>query len=104
MQEAPPTRSRSHGVLTVRDLLSDPLRTPRVQSLEAACARIADRPLDGTLAELRQVIAEPVTGEASRRLHVLVSTLYHRAGVALEMTIALRGEIEAAHAAQTTEE
>lgn len=89
---------------TVRDILDDSLHTPRVRSLEAACARIAERPLDRTLAELRQVIAEPVTSEASWRLHVLVSTLYHRAGVALDLTIALRGEIETAHAAQPAKE
>ncbi|BBB01124.1 hypothetical protein RVR_8381 [Actinacidiphila reveromycinica] len=84
--------------LTVRHLLDDTLRLPRVPSLEAVCARIADRPLSVTLAELRQVVAEPVTGEGGRRLHVLVSTLYHRAGASLARTEELRASI---HAAQT---
>jgi hypothetical protein len=81
---------------TVRNLLDDPLRPPRVWSLEAACAQIAVRPLADTLADLRQVIAEPVSGEACRRLHVLVSTFYHRAGAPLALTEDLRAEIETA--------
>jgi hypothetical protein len=89
---------------TVRALLDDPLRLPRMYSLEAACARIADLPLDPTLAEMRQVIAQPITGEGCRRLHVLVSTLYHRAGASLALTEDLRAEIEAARTAQHIEE
>jgi hypothetical protein len=81
---------------TVRDLLDDSLHSPRVRSLEAACADLAARPLDGTLAELRQAVALPVTGEACRRLHVLVSTLYHHAGAPPSLTEQLRAEIETA--------
>lgn len=86
---------------TVRGLLDGPLSVPRVQSLETACARLATRPLADTLADLRRVIARPpVTGEECRRLHVLVSTLYHRAGVPLSLTEQLRAEIEAAQTVQ----
>ncbi|WP_433888711.1 hypothetical protein [Streptomyces sp. CA-111067] len=77
---------------------------PRVRSLEAACGRIADRPLAGTLAELRQALTGPITGEARRRLHVLVSTPYHRAGASLPLTEKPRAEIEAAPNPQHTEE
>jgi hypothetical protein len=92
------------GRPTVRSLLDSPLEPPRVFSLEAACARIAARPLDATLTEMRQAIALPVTGEGRRRLHVLVSTLYHRAGAPLTLTKELRAGIEAAQTAQHTEE
>ncbi|WP_405785119.1 hypothetical protein OG565_05495 [Streptomyces sp. NBC_00138] len=71
---------------------------PRVPSLEAACVRVAARPLDEVLADLRQIVAQPVTGETCRRLHVLVSTLYHchRTGVPLGLTEELRAAIQAA--------
>ncbi|WP_329369776.1 hypothetical protein OG896_28100 [Streptomyces sp. NBC_00669] len=85
-------------------LLDAELRIPRVRSLEAACAELAARPLDVTLAEIRQALEGQVGGEGRRRLHVLVSTLYHRAGASLDLTIALRTEIEAAPAAPPTEE
>ena len=88
--------------LTVRALLDDPLRLPRMYSLEEACARIAGLPLDPTLTEMRQVIAQSITGEGCRRLHVLVSTLYHLAGAPLALTEELRAEIEAARTAQRT--
>lgn len=89
---------------TVRDLLDTPLDAPRVRSLEAACDQLAARPLEDTIAELRTAVAQPVTGEGGRRLHVLVSTLYHRAGASLELTKSLRAEIEAAQTAEHTEE
>jgi hypothetical protein len=73
-----------------------------VGSLEAACAELAARPLDVTLAELEGVLAGPVTGEAGWRLHVLVSALYHHAGASLPLTERLRARIQAAQA--TTEE
>ena len=104
MQDTTTTQNRSRRALTVRDLLEDPLPLPRVQSLEESCVRIAGRPLDVTLAEIRQALRGPVSGESRRRLHVLVSTLYHRAGASLDLTIALRTEIEAAPAAPPTEE
>ena len=81
---------------TVRSLLDDSLCTPRVQSLEAACAELAARPLDGTLAELRQVVARPVSPEECRRLHVLISSLYHHSSASLELTTVLRHEVSSA--------
>lgn len=81
---------------TVRDLLDNSLPLPRVQSLEVMCTRIARCPLDGTLADLRQALTAPITREAGRRLHVLISTLYHRAGVSRVLAEELRAAIEAA--------
>jgi len=89
---------------TVRSLLDAPLKMPRLRSLEEACDQLAAQPLADTLADLRTAIRQPVTGEGSRRLHVLVSTLYHRAGAPLDLTKELRAEIESAHTAQHTEE
>jgi hypothetical protein len=80
----------------VRALLDAALREPRVHSLEAAAARIAARPLADTLLDLDAVLASPVTGEDCRRLHVLVSSLYHRAGAPLTLTQELQAAIEAA--------
>ncbi|WP_328463639.1 hypothetical protein [Streptomyces sp. NBC_00448] len=85
--------------LTVGVLLDEDLRVPRVWALEAACAELAARPLDVTLAELEAVLAAPVTCEAGRRLHLLVSALYHHAGASLPLTEQLRARIQAA---QTT--
>jgi hypothetical protein len=80
---------------TVRGLLDTPLRLPRVLSLESACARLAARPLDANLSELRQAVRQPLSGEGRRRLHVFISTLYHRADAPLALTEQLRIEIEA---------
>lgn len=93
--------SESTGIRhPVRELLDGPLDPPRVRSLETACARIAARPLDQVLAELRQVIAQPIGGEACRRAHVLISTIYHRhrEHVPLRLTEELRAGIQAAQA------
>ncbi|BBA97180.1 hypothetical protein RVR_2807 [Actinacidiphila reveromycinica] len=94
----------SRSVSSVHDLLADPLPLPRVRTLEVFCAGLAGRPLEVTLAELRRALLGPVSGESRRRLHVLVSTLYHRAGAPLDLTIELRGDIEAAPTVTFTEE
>ncbi|SDN63869.1 hypothetical protein SAMN05216259_10527 [Actinacidiphila guanduensis] len=83
----------------MRALLERELRSPRVPSLETACARLADRPLDDTLADLDDVLSGPVTVEAGWRLQVLVSALYHHAGASLPLTEELRARI---HTAQAT--
>ena len=83
---------------SVRGLLDSQLPLPRMQTLESACALVAARPLDVTLAELREVVALPLDNEAKRRLHILVSTLYHCAGATLLLTEQLRSEISAATA------
>jgi hypothetical protein len=70
--------------------------------LEAACDAIAGRPLTLTLAEIRRALDGSLDGESKRRLHVLVSTLYHRAGATLALTEELRAAIEAAPANPST--
>jgi hypothetical protein len=82
--------------VSVRALLTEALREPRVHSLEAAAALLAAHPLAEVEGDLRTVLAMPVTGEDCRRLHVLVSTLYHRAGASLALTTELQAAIEAA--------
>lgn len=84
------------GPPTVRGLLDARLREPRVPSLEGAAARIAALPLDTTVAAIRDTLTAAVTGEDCRRLHVLVSTLYHRAGAPLGLTAELCDAIETA--------
>jgi len=85
---------------TVRGLLHEPLRIPRVHHLETACVAVAtSRSLKQLLAELDQVLAEPLPSESGWRLEVLVSVLYHHADATLTLTEDLRGRIKAA---QTT--
>lgn len=91
------------GAPTVRGLLDAKLRDPRVRSLETEVTRVADRPLRDTVADLRTTLSEPITSEDCRRLHVLISTLYHRAGADLTLTEELRAAIETARAAPAKE-
>lgn len=81
---------------SVRALLEQELRTARVSRLEMACIAVADQPLDTILAELDQILAHPLPGEAGWRLQVLVSVLYHHAGATLALTRDLRARIQAA--------
>ena len=61
--------------------------------LEDEAARFAGKPLDDTVAELRQVTAEPLDPERCRRLHVLISHLYHHCGASFALTTSLRHEV-----------
>lgn len=83
---------------TVRGLLNSRLREPRVRFLEAAVAEVSARPLPETVAEIRAVLAEqtPISPEECRRLHVLISSLYHHSGASLELTTVLRHEVSSA--------
>jgi len=91
-----PDTTRIHGSPTVRGLLDARLREPRVRSLEDEVARFTGRPLDDTVAELRQVTAGPLDVEACRRLHVLISYLYHHCGAPFALTTNLRHEVNTA--------
>jgi hypothetical protein len=81
---------------TVTGLLSAELREPRVRFLEGEAARFGGKPLDDTVAELRQVTASSLDGEACRRLHVLISYLYHHCGASFALTTSLQHEVNAA--------
>jgi hypothetical protein len=67
-------------VLSIREYLDAPLRPCcRVTDLAALCVRVVQsQPLAGALDAVRAEITErTVTPEAYRRLHVLLSHLYH---------------------------
>ena len=100
MQDATTT---TQARTTVRALLERKLRSPRVPSLESACAELATCPLGDTLADLDRVLSGPVSGEAGWRLQVLVSALYHHASASLPLTEELRARIQAAQAATVKE-
>jgi hypothetical protein len=96
MGAAMPDTTRIHGSPTVRSLLDMRLREPRVRFLEDEVARFAGKPLDDIIAELRQVTASPLDAEAWRRLHILISYLYHRCGASLALITNLRHEVNTA--------
>lgn len=89
--------------VTVRGLLTADLRMPRVHSLERACGALAARPLREILAELHDALTRPLGADDRRRLHVLVSHLYHHAGASLHLTTDLRAAIEATDTHHTEE-
>ncbi len=91
-------------VATVHDLLATDLRMPRVRSLERACSDLAARPLAEVITELADALTGPLGTDDRRRLHVLVSTLYHHAGAPLRLTTELRAAIEATDTHHHTEE
>jgi len=69
-----------------------------VRFLEAAAAQLAARPLPETVAGIRTVLAgpTPIRPEDCRRLHILISSLYHHSGASLELTTVLRHEVSSA--------
>ncbi len=81
--------------MSVRELLDSGLRPhTRLADLEALVAAFAARPLDTTVRDLRDVLkTRRITMEDHRRLHVLISTLYHQAGAGLTLSHALRVEV-----------
>src|SRR5574337_1158375 len=85
------------GVLTVRAFLDEELAPGRrTHHLDALCARVAGQPLDSTVASLREVVAGRIGLEDYRRLHVLISHLYHACGASIPLTTELRAEVAAA--------
>lgn len=66
--------------------------------LEAAAAELSARPLPETVADIREVLTgpTPISPDECRRLHVLISSLYHHAGASLELTTVLRHEVSSA--------
>jgi hypothetical protein len=81
---------------TVAGLLAAELREPRVRFLEDEVSRFAGMPLEATVSELRQVTTSHLDAEACRRLHVLVSYLYHHCGASFALTTTLQREVNAA--------
>jgi len=89
--------------LTIRGFLDARLGSyDRQRELDALCARFTDRALHDTVADLREVLAgPPIDMEAHRRLHVLISYLYHACGAEVALTDALRAEVAHSLAART---
>jgi hypothetical protein len=84
--------------MSVRRLLDAELRRfQRLADLEARVAAFAAWPLDATITDLRDVLATRlISMEDHRRLHVLVSGLYHQAGADLPLVNQLRAEVATA--------
>lgn len=84
--------------MSVRRLLDSDLRPyRRVADLEALAATAAAGLLTDTVRDLRTVLASRrIGGEDHRRLHVLISTLYHQADAAFTLVNELRGEVDTA--------
>lgn len=83
--------------LTVRGLLSADLApSRRMQHLEELCAQFTGRPLDATVADLLDALSDPIDVEGYRRLHILISHLYHACGASIPATEKLRAEVNAA--------
>lgn len=79
---------------SVREFLDAPLRPlQRTEDLDALCARFVDVPLEAVLSDIRRVLAAGVEVEEFRRLHVLISHLYHRCGADVPLTVTLRAEV-----------
>jgi len=85
---------------TVRGYLDAALPpSRRLAALYQLLDRFADRPLDDIVTDLRRTLDEgPVSMEDYRRLHILISRLYHNHDADLTLTHALRDEVEDARA------
>lgn len=81
---------------TVRGLLDAGLPTGRrMEHLKELCGLFTDEPLDATVAGLRGVLADRISMEDFRRLHILISHLYHHCGASFTDTAKLRAEVNA---------
>jgi hypothetical protein len=67
-----------------------------MQHLQELCASFTGQPLDATVAGLREALADPIDVEDYRRLHVLISHLYHACEASIPCTERLRTEVNAA--------
>jgi hypothetical protein len=82
---------------TVRDFLDEDLPPfRRVRELEAMAAAFTGQRLDTTISSLRDVLGYPISLEDYRRLHVLISHLYHSCGADIPQTTKLRTEVNQA--------
>ncbi|MEE4541025.1 hypothetical protein V2S66_03455 [Streptomyces sp. V4-01] len=91
------------GVLTVQDFLDEHLSpSRRIHHLEELCGQFTAQPLDSTLLSLRAVLVHRIGLEDYRRLHVLISHLYHSCGASIPQTTVLRSEVNRAVARRET--
>lgn len=83
--------------LTVRGLLAADLApSRRMQHLQELCGHFTPQPLDATVTGLRDALTDPIDVEAYRRLHILISHLYHQCGASIPCTEKLRADVNAA--------
>lgn len=85
---------------TVREYLDAPLPpTRRLAALDQLLDRFAGQTLDHIVTDLRSTLAGgPVSMEDFRRLHILISRLYHDHDADLPLTRDLRDEVGQARA------
>lgn len=87
--------STADGTPTVRALLA--VTHLRDSSMHKELAPFTGRPLKETIADLRHVLGQRrIDLEEYRRLHILISHLYHRCGADIPQTVALRAEVNRA--------
>lgn len=91
------------GAYTVREFLDADLdRLRRASNLEALAAQFTGQPLVETARDLRSVLADGIGMEDYRRLHILISHLYHSCGAGFELINELRDEVGDALARNST--
>src|SRR6478609_1762013 len=87
--------STTDGTPTIRALLA--ATHLRDSSMREELAPFTDRPLTETIADLRHELGQRrIDLEKYRRLHILISHLYHRCGADIPQTVALRVEVNRA--------
>ena len=87
----------------VREFLDADLdRLRRASNLEALTARFTGQPLVETVADLRAALVDGIGMEDFRRLHILISHLYHQCGAGFQLTADLFAEVGDALARTTT--
>ncbi|WUH94480.1 hypothetical protein OG900_32990 [Streptomyces sp. NBC_00433] len=87
---------------TVREFLDADLdRLRRASNLEALTARFTGQPLPETVANLRAALVDGIGMEDFRRLHILISHLYHHCGAGFQLTADLFAEVGQALARTT---
>lgn len=79
---------------TVREYLDAPLdQLRRAADLEELARRFTGQPLAATVEDLRQTLADGIDMEQFRRLHILISHLYHACGADIPLTESLRYQV-----------
>lgn len=82
----------------MRGLLNAPLAASRrKEHLEEMCGQFI-YPLHVTVASLRSALNDPVSMEDYRRLHILISHLYHQRGASIPLITQLRAEVNSVFA------
>jgi len=84
-------------VLTVRAFLDAELSpSRRTHHLDDLCLQVATQPLTATVESMRAELGVRIGLEDFRRLHVLISHLYHSCGAPIPLVTRLRAEVNAA--------